>query len=265
MVDWFKSRSRWFKSRADLSRNDPPLSHRDRLRSPPLGLRHDLPIPDVRRVKSGLTAYIHMDHCTRIPYRIPRGDRGGRRTARQGTCQGASARRDRARCGTAVRTELSQTDLRLAPLPVEHGTEHASAFCNVHTRVTSHPTATVPAQKSSLITDHGHRPSHILIVSTTYTAVNDTIAVDPSRIPASARAHRGSGARLHRSPPHTHTAADRVGLPSTPIELVAVAGTPERHARTPHTGVPHAQRRAHQLPLVGRPIHAYDVIHSATA
>ena len=39
-----------FKSRvcADLSRNDPPLSHRDRLRSPPPELRHDLPIPDVR-------------------------------------------------------------------------------------------------------------------------------------------------------------------------------------------------------------------------
>ena len=42
------SRSRRFRSRADLSRNDTPLSHRDRLRSPPPGLRHDLPIPDAR-------------------------------------------------------------------------------------------------------------------------------------------------------------------------------------------------------------------------
>ena len=41
------SQSRRFKSRADLSRNDPPLSHRDRLKSPPPGLRHDPPIPDV--------------------------------------------------------------------------------------------------------------------------------------------------------------------------------------------------------------------------
>ena len=46
MVDWLMSRSRRFRSRADLSRNDPPLSHRDWLRSPPPGLRHDLPIPD---------------------------------------------------------------------------------------------------------------------------------------------------------------------------------------------------------------------------
>ena len=43
------SQSRRFKSRADLSRNDPPLSHRDRLKSPPPGLRHDPPIPDAQR------------------------------------------------------------------------------------------------------------------------------------------------------------------------------------------------------------------------
>ena len=157
---------------------------------------------------------------------------------------------------------------------MEHGHKHGgtricrSATCT-HPRVTSHPTATT--SRRTLISHHcsHHRitgtGSHILIVYTTYTAVNDTIAVDPSRIPASARAHRGSGARLHRSPPHTHTAADRVGHPSTLIELVAVACTPERQARTPRTGVPPAHRRAHQLPLVGRPMHAYDVIHSATA
>jgi hypothetical protein len=147
--------------------------------------------------------------------------------------------------------------------------EHASAVLQrAHTcHIT--PDSDDIAQHSSLIIALPHRitgtGSHILIVYTTYTAVNDTIAVDPSRIPASARAHRGSGARLHRSPPHTHTAADRVGHPSTLIELVAVACTPERQARTPRTGVPPAHRRAHQLPLVGRPIHAYDVIHSATA
>jgi len=155
---------------------------------------------------------------------------------------------------------------------MEHGHKHGgtricrSATCthvSHHTRQRRH--------RATLISHHcsHHRitgtGSHILIVYTTYTAVNDTIAVDPSRIPASARAHRGSGARLHRSPPHTHTAADRVGHPSTLIELVAVACTPERHARTPRTGVPPAHRRAPQLPLVGRPMHAYDVIHSATA
>ena len=48
----FKSRVRRPLRRSrrgpDLSRNDPPLSHRDRLRSPPplRTLRHDLPIPD---------------------------------------------------------------------------------------------------------------------------------------------------------------------------------------------------------------------------
>ena len=147
--------------------------------------------------------------------------------------------------------------------------EHASAVLQrAHTcHIT--PDSDDIAQHSSLIialiTGSRAPAVHILIVYTTYTAVNDTIAVDPSRIPASARAHRGSGARLHRSPPHTHTAADRVGHPSTLIELVAVACTPERQARTPRTGVPPAHRRAHQLPLVGRPIHAYDVIHSATA
>jgi hypothetical protein len=41
-----KTRSRRFKARTDLSRKDPPLSHRDRLKSPPPGLRHDPPIPD---------------------------------------------------------------------------------------------------------------------------------------------------------------------------------------------------------------------------
>ena len=138
-----------------------------------------------------------------------------------------------------------------------------SATC---THVSHHTRQRHPAP-TLIISHHRSRAprSHILIVYTTYTAVNDTIAVDPSRIPASARAHRGSGARLHRSPPHKHTAADRVGHPSTPTELVAVAGTPERQARTPRTGVPPAHRRAPQLPLVGRPIHAYDVIHSATA
>ena len=148
--------------------------------------------------------------------------------------------------------------------------EHASAVLQrAHTHVSHHTRQR--RHRATLISHHcsHHRitgtGSHILIVYTTYTAVNDTIAVDPSRIPASARAHRGSGARLHRSPPHTHTAADRVGHPSTLIELVAVACTPERQARTPRTGVPPAHRRAHQLPLVGRPIHAYDVIHSATA
>ena len=101
---------------------------------------------------------------------------------------------------------------------MEHGHKHGgtricrSATCthvSHHTRQRRH--------RATLISHHcsHHRitgtGSHILIVYTTYTAVNDTIAVDPSRIPASARAHRGSGARLHRSPPHTHTAADRVG------------------------------------------------------
>ena len=156
---------------------------------------------------------------------------------------------------------------------MEHGHEHGGTrICflqRAHDRVSHHTRQR--RHRATLISHHcsHHRitgtGSHILIVYTTYTAVNDTIAVDPSRIPASARAHRGSGARLHRSPPHTHTAADRVGHPSTLIELVAVACTPERQARTPRTGVPPAHRRAHQLPLVGRPIHAYDVIHSATA